>query len=264
MLLTNAHSYQKLVQARLDDLEGEHGIKVVHRRRDGRSRKAAGGVAIAFRTGACNLRKRELKSRKEGQEILCVTGKLGKVPQKVAIIAVYVPPDTKAQGFRELCNTLVTEIAAIKTALVDPVIYVARDFNHRDVGPSLDLADNLKLIVTPPTRGLNNLDLIYTNAWEECKEALGLPQLDTSAGVRCDHSCGHIRSEFPSVRDFTRVAKMRRSRNKASEDAFAAELDNWDSSGLAESGTVNDMAQELEKVIAALTEQHFPLVRVRR
>ena len=208
--------------ARLDDLEGEYGIKVVHRSRDGRSRRAAEGVVVAFRTGACNLRKRDLKSRKEGQEIICVTGKIGKVPRKVAIFVVYVPPDMRAQGFRELCDTLVLEIAAVKVALGDPVMYVAGDFNHRDVGPSLKLAADLRLIVTAPTRGLNNLDLIYTNAIEKCEEVLVLPPLDTSTGIRSEHRCVHVRSEFPPVKNFTWVAKLRRSRTRAAEDAFAA------------------------------------------
>ena len=251
----------KDLQARLDDLEGEHGIRVVHRSRDGRSGKSAGGVAIAFKTASCNLRKRKISNRKEGQEILCVTGKLGKVPKKISIFAVYVPPDMRAQCFRELCDTIMAEIAAIKTALV---IYVAGDFNHRDIGPSLDIAAGLKLITTPPTRGRNNLDLIYTNALEKCKEIVVLPPLDTIAGVRSDHNCVHIRCEFPVVREFTWVAKMRRTRTKAEEDAFAAELGDWDWSGLASSGTVDDMAHELEKVVATLTERHFPLVRVRR
>ena len=47
-------------------------------------------------------------------------------------------------------------------ALGDPVIYVTGDFNGRDAGPSLELAAGLKLIETPPTRGLSSLDLVYT------------------------------------------------------------------------------------------------------
>lgn len=76
------------LRSKLDDIEGDHGIKIIHRSRDGRSMQAGGGVAIAFRTGACNLRKRELKSREDGQEILCVTGKIGKIPKKVAVLVV--------------------------------------------------------------------------------------------------------------------------------------------------------------------------------
>lgn len=167
----------------------EHGIRVLHKSRDGRAKRAAGGVAIAFRTGTCNLRKRDIKNRKDGQEILCVTGKIGKIPRKVAILVVYVPPDMKAPKFRELCNTLVLEIAAIKLSMGDPIIYVAGDFNHRDVGPSLSLAADLKLINTAPTCGHNTLDLIYSSSAESCGEVKVLPPLDTATGTPSNHRC---------------------------------------------------------------------------
>ena len=250
--------------SRLESIEGEHGIRVVHQSRDGRSRRSAGGVTIAFRTGVCNLRKRELKSRKEGQEILCMTGKIGKVPKKVAVMVVYVPPDTKAAKFRELCDTLVSEISAVKVALGDPVIYVAGDFNHRDVGPSLLLAANLTLVPTGPTRGGNTLDLIYSNVGNERAEAEVLPPLNTPTGVESDHKSVYIKDVFPPSRQYTWVAKLRRTRSKAAEDAFAADIGCWDWTSLGLEGDVDKMAAELEEVIEKLTDKHFPLVRVRR
>ena len=126
------------LSAKLDDIEGEHGIKFIHKSRDGRHRRAVGSVAIAFRIGRCNLRRRDLGNRKADQEILCVTGKVGKIQRKIAVFVIYVPPDTRAAKFWELCDTLVAEIAAIKAALGDPIIYVTGDFNHKDVGPCLD------------------------------------------------------------------------------------------------------------------------------
>ena len=139
----------KDLKTKLCDFEGEHGIRIIHKSRDGRNRCAAGGVAIAFRTGSCNLRRRDLKDVKRDQEILCVTGKVGKIPRKIAVFVTYIPPDTRAAKFREICDTLVAEIAAVKIALGDPIIYVMGDFNHRDVGPCLDLAGGLKLVQTP-------------------------------------------------------------------------------------------------------------------
>ena len=145
------------LRTKLDDIEGEHGVKIIHKSRDGRARKVAGGVAIAFRTGACKLRRRELRSSKEGLEILCVTGKVGKMQQKVAVVVVYVPPDMKAAAF-----------------------FVAGDFNHRDIMPALWMADaNFQLVGTGPTRGVNTLDLVNTNEAGRCVEAGVLLPLDT-------------------------------------------------------------------------------------
>ena len=134
------------------------------------------------------------------------------------------PPDMKAAKFRELCDTLVSEVAAVKVALGDPIIYVAGDFNHRDVGPSVSLAANLTLVPTGPTRGCNTLDLIYSNAGNNWAEAEVLPPLDTPAGVESNHRCVYIRDGFPPARNYTRVAKLRRTRTKASEDASAVDL----------------------------------------
>ena len=50
------------------------------------------------------------------------------MPRKVAIIAVYVQSDMRAAKFSELCDTLATEVAALKISLGNPVIYVAGDF----------------------------------------------------------------------------------------------------------------------------------------
>ena len=237
---------------------------MVHKSRDGRSRKAAGGVAIAYRSGRCNLRRRELKSRKDGQELMCVTGKVKKVPRRVAVFVTYVPPDMRASQFRELCDTLVAEIAAVKVAMGNPIIYVTGDFNHRDASPALSLAANLEPFITLPTRGQNILDLVYANMGDLCSEARVLPPLDTATGTLSDHKCVFVKTAFPVTRDFTWVAKFRRSRNPASEQAFADDMKKWDWGAMRNAESVDAMANELEEAIAILTERHFPLARVRR
>ena len=45
----------------LTDLEGATGICVIHRSRDGCTKRAGGGVAVAFNTTTCNLKTRNLK-----------------------------------------------------------------------------------------------------------------------------------------------------------------------------------------------------------
>ena len=42
------------------DFEGATGIRIIHKSRDGRARGRGGGVAIAFDTRACNLKRRTL------------------------------------------------------------------------------------------------------------------------------------------------------------------------------------------------------------
>ena len=91
-----------------------------------------------------------------------------------------------------------------------------------------------------------------------------VPPLDTVAGLERDHKCVYVRNEFPRERNFTWIAKFKRTRTRASEEAFAADLSEWDWSCLRSATSVDRMAEELEKGISTLTERHFPLVRVRR
>ena len=91
-----------------------------------------------------------------------------------------------------------------------------------------------------------------------------IPPLDTAAGLASDHKCVYVKNEFPKTRNFTWMAKFKRTRTRASEEAFAADLNEWDWSNLRNAATVDQLAKELEKGIATLTECHFPLVRVSR
>ena len=44
----------------LDELEDRKGIKIIHKSRDGRRKRSGGGVAIAFDTSTCNLKRRQM------------------------------------------------------------------------------------------------------------------------------------------------------------------------------------------------------------
>lgn len=57
---------------------------------------------------------------------------------------------------------------------------------------------------------------------------------------------------------------MRRIRTQEREAAFDRDLANWDWTSYGAGEDVDDMARELEKVIATLTERHFPMTRVRK
>ena len=55
-----------------------------------------------------------------------------------------------------------------------------------------------------------------------------------------------------------------RTRTRAREEAFAWSLASQEWSWLKECHTVDRMTDEFEKKLAELTEQHFPLARVRK
>lgn len=155
-------------------------------------------------------------------------------------------------------------MAAVKSTIPDPVIYVAGDFNKRDLGPDLELAANLTLMQSGPTRGDSTLDLICTNMQEATAEVCVLPPLDAAGGVLSDHRCIYLASKLGREQRFRWMVRLRRTRNQAREEAFASELEAWDWSGLEGKATVEGMVDRLEAAMAALTDKHFPLVRVRK
>lgn len=99
----------------ITEIEGRHGIKILHRSRDGRSRKRGGGVALAFNTASCNFKRRLLRSEARDYEIICATGKIGKIDRRFVVFTVYVPPDMRAAQFESLKEALSAEITAAKT-----------------------------------------------------------------------------------------------------------------------------------------------------
>ena len=255
---------RRSTKERLDELEDSAGIKIIHKSRDGRKKKAGGGVAFAFCTGTANFKQLALKSRAREHEVLGVVGRVAGVKRKVVIFTIYIPPATKAAEFEVLCGALTHEIAAARAALNDPIIFVGGDFNRRDVGPALQRAADLKPIETAPTRGGHTLDRVYSTINELVVDVRTLPPLDTLGGVASDHRCIFIKAKFPRTRGYSWVVRMRRTRTKAREDAFARSMAGFDWSAVVGAEGVDQMVEELEKAIGMLTDLHFPLARVRK
>ena len=76
-----------------------------------------------------------------------------------------------------------------------------------------------------------------------------------------DHNCVFVKRELPPTRNYTWVAKYRRKRTRASEEAFANSLREWGWNALRGATSVDNMADQLEH---AITDHHFPLAMVRR
>ena len=180
------------------------------------------------------------------------------------MLAVYIPPSTNVAEFQALAEALAVELAAIKSSVKDPAIFIGGDMNRRDLCPHLTAVDNFGTVDSPPTRGNAALDKMLTNAGCLTRVVNVLPPLETPGGLKSDHGVVYAEAEFPCAKNFRWVVKWRRTRNKEREDAFARDLDQWDWSALDETGDPTAMTSHLEDVISALTEKHFPLTRVRK
>lgn len=77
-----------------------------------------------------------------------------------------------------------------------------------------------------------------------------------------DHRCIYAEALFKPVRNFKWVSTLRRIRDKAREEAIAADMLGWNWPGLT--GDVDEMASQLRDTIGTLTDKHFPVARVRK
>ena len=252
----------KALRDRLVDIEGASGIRVIHRSRDGRMKKCGGGVAIAFSTTTCNLKNRQLKFIDKNHEGVCVTGRVGKLERRVVVFGVYIPPNMRAAEVQGLKEALGTEITEVRKSLKNPVIMVGGDFNHRDFSGALREVDEFEPLTTGPTRGVNTIDVVYTNIDPQIAEVLTLPPLSSGGGSASDHKCIFVKALFPPQRGYEWITKMRRSRNASSEAAFVEDMKSHDWSLMT--GDADEMANHLEETIKRLTEVHFPLERTRK
>ena len=192
----------KLLKDRLTDLEGSSGIKIIHQSRDGRRSRIGGGVAIAFNLSSCNFKNRALKHVGKEFEVLCVTGRVGKIERRVVVFTVYVPPGIKASALDTLREQLAAEIAAVKVTYKDPIIVVNGDFNHRDIGGAISEVEKFDLVPTGPTRGTATIDLVYTNIADNINEVLNLPPLQSLGGVDSDHGGVFVGATFQPRKKF--------------------------------------------------------------
>ena len=212
----------------------------------------------------CNFKARTLNHTTREQELVCAVGKVAKLGRHVVVFVVYVPPSSSAAYVAALAESLATEIASVKSAIKDPLIYVCGDFNRRDIGRELAVAGDLQPLPVGPTRGAICLDRIYTYEPEAVFESNVLPPLHNGKGMPSDHGCVYVGAKFRRERNFNWVVKMHRVRTQQKEVEFARDLVTWDWTPLRQASDVDAMASELEHAIAALTERHFPLVRVRK
>ena len=254
----------KALKDHMIEVEGANGIRILQKNRDGRLKKRGGVVAIAFNTANCNFKQRNLTHMKKEHEVICAVGKIGKIDRKVVIFLVYVPPNTRAAETEALKEALTAEVAAVKVAYKNPILFVAGDFDHRDVAGAVSLAEQVGQVQTGPTRGNSTIDVVYSNVQDSIIESLTLPPLQDISGRDRDHRCVYVTAAFKATHNFTWEVKKRRLRDQRREDASASEFKEADWSSLAETQSADGKWGVVEHVIKTLTDKHFPMVRVRK
>lgn len=135
-----------------------------------------------------------------------------KIPRRVAVFAVYIPPILRVGAVKDIFDSLSDEIVAVKTALGDPLVLIGRDFNRRDLEEVIGDVDNFVLLETGPTREGQRLNEFHLNFGGNVIDKAIVPPLQTPAGASSDHGCIFFKAHFPPERQYHWTVRWSRKR----------------------------------------------------
>ena len=154
-------------QSSITDLEAGHGLGAVcHNRKDKSERNTGGGVALIFRKVKAAFKPYPIK--RNGCELLAVKGKLADCSKHLFVIAAYIPPGLRRNQLNRYRESIDTALIKIKLEEKKPRIIFCGNINNYDLDPVFEDHLDFKQDPSPPTRGTERLDLIYTNFTDRC------------------------------------------------------------------------------------------------
>ena len=240
------------------DVAGEHGLDLVARNRLGvaANGRQYGGVAIVSRSSASNLKPLEIDNP-ECFEVLCVTGKVSKMRDKVAIIAVYIPPGyTRPRA--DLCVEYVADVVAeVKRKLESPIIVVGGDWNQWSLQPILDEHTELTEVAHGPTRSDRKIDRMLVNYGRMVTESDVVQPLDDGMGRHSDHGVAYCRAKFESRVEKTVSYKYRHFTDQGAQ-AFQSWISTHDFGDTYEHTDVNDQLAAFLHTLESKMDLFFP------
>ena len=240
------------------DLAGEHGLDMIARNRLGAAANGRqyGGVAVFSRAASSNFKPLEIDNP-DSFEVLCVTGKVSKLKDRVAVIAVYIPPGyTKPRA--DACIQYIADvIAETKRKIDSPIIIIGGDWNQWSLQPILDEHPDLSEVDHGPTREDRKIDRLLVNFSRAVVESDVLSPLDDGQGRVSDHGVAFFRAKFESQLDRKVTYKYRHF-----TDQGAASFQTWiaghDFNAVYNCEDVNDQLSTFLAVLEEKMDLFFP------
>ena len=179
----------------LEDMQQGLGYGCIRRDREG----TGGGVAIVYRTGDVEMRKIKIDSE---FEIVAALGRRTGQRRKIVVMVVYVPPSLDAKDSDRAMEEISNLVGTLKRKYNSPYFVIGGDFNKRPIEKELKLYPDLKLENTPPTRGNNHLDLIFTNYPQYITKAGVTDPIFNLEGTETDHLTVYVNAKMPRVPEY--------------------------------------------------------------
>ena len=110
-----------------------------------------GGVALVYDTSELSFQ--QLKTGTE-HEIVAALGRRTGQRRKVVAMSVYIPPNLDADQSDSVMQKVSEHIGTFKRRYSSPYFIIGGDFNKRNIQRELRGYPDLKLVITPPTRGV--------------------------------------------------------------------------------------------------------------
>lgn len=231
----------------IESLLSAEKIKIATKNRGARG----GGVALAFDTVSADFKVVKLAENK--YEILCCVGSIDGVGKKVAVLVVYIPPQTNAATVEKINEFIGDSVETIIEKYDDPHIVITGDFNKKNVTECLGDFPEIQLIQTPATRGEACLDKCYSNLTPFIKNSRVLPPLESNDGTtESDHKIIMVHSLFTRIHVFKKRKIRFRPYTKRGEKVFGELLINTDWSYLdkTEKESATLMAERLDEYVS--------------
>ena len=233
------------------------GAELSFIRRDRGSR--GGGVAVCYNPTKIRMSKFNFKRPvNDRTELVTAVGNCPLTKRKISMSAIYLPPSLNKADLNMCISTLVDCIDQVVTKYPDCIVFVAGDFNNKDLSTFTSAFPDIRPMGTGPTRRDACLDEIYTNVHSRIASLSVQLPLSKEDGTNSDHSV--VAASFKLPRAISSVARTFEFRPISTEgaDKFGALLAAFDWAKIQRS-TSSESASALDDVLQQFIIECFPL-----
>ena len=249
----------------LQDLEHGAGIKfLVKNRKPGVRGVTHGGVAIAFKTGAADLKKLDF-SNEHDYEVLVAGGTVPGHARKLVVIAAYVPPNySQARGIG--CLDYISDVVMqIKRKYKDPYIVIGGDFNQWDVADALEDYPDVREVCVGPTREDRAIDRMFVSFRDDVEAFGTLEPLETDDGSKkSDHRIAYLEADLARSAGFEWITYSYRFYNEAAVKLFGEWVVGQDWAAVVAGASSDEKTTVYQNMISAAIDSYFPLITTKR
>ena len=222
--------------------------------REDRTSGMGGGVAIVYNKSEVDFTKIKLQTN---YEIVAAIGRRTGQKRKIAAIAAYIPPDFDAENSDLMLEDITNVIGHIKRKYNAPYIVLGGDFNKRDIAQAVKIYPDIKQELTPPTRGLNTLDIILTNYQQYIHESGVTDPIFNLSGTETDHKTVYVNARISRVPVYKLEEYEYIKQTKEGDEKMCKYLRQIDWQTTIADGNVDDMVASLHAAFKKGMEQCY-------